>query len=243
MFDAETTYWWFQALHDILIDALKHLPLPVEPCILDAGCGTGQNLVNIRQQIPSTVVGFDFSAHAIPFWQRRNLHTTCCASINEIPFPDNTFDVAMSIDVLESDAVNEQLAYAELWRVTKPGGYIILNVPAYPWLMTEEHHQAVHASRRYIRKTLKMLLQQQPVDIFRLTHVFASVFPAVAGYRLCLRAFDHAPTAENRSEIRPLPGMINKALYGIMCVEALILKQIDLPFGSSIMAVVSKNAR
>ena len=101
------------------------------------------------------------------------MHRSAIASINEIPYADDTFDAVTSIDVLESDAVDEVRAVAELWRVTKPGGLIVLVVPAYRWLLTEQHHRAVHASRRYTRREAVALLRRHPVDILRSTHIFA----------------------------------------------------------------------
>lgn len=160
LFDFETSYWWYHGLHGVILDELRALDLPVNARILDAGCGTGGNLANLQAQSGNRGYGFDFSPHASAFWDRRRLERVSRASINEIPFADGAFDAVMSIDVLESDAVDEARACAELWRVTKPGGYLMLVVPAYDWLLTEEHHRAVHASRRYSRRRVAALLER-----------------------------------------------------------------------------------
>ena len=172
LYHFETFYWWYKGLHGILLDQLRSLNLAAGATILDAGCGTGKNLSNI-QQCSYKAFGFDFAAQASEFWKERGLERACLASINDIPFADESFEAVMSIDVLESDAVDERSACAELWRVTKPGGYMLLVVPAYKWLLTEEHHRAVHASRRYSRGEAVALLQQHPVEIMRSTHFFA----------------------------------------------------------------------
>jgi SAM-dependent methyltransferase len=241
LFEFESSYWWYRSLHYILVDTLRKVGIRAEHKVLDAGCGTGQNLVNVGIQIsPGGAYGFDLSAAAAPFWAKRSLHRVCLASINEIPFPSETFDAAMSVDVLECDAVGEDKAYGELCRVVKPGGYIILVVPAYDWLMTPEHHEAVHASRRYSRRRLTALILKQPVDLIRMTHLYASLLPAVAAYRLVLKYLAPRPDGPPRSELKPIHPAVNKLLMSIMGVERRLLQRWDLPFGSSIMAVARK---
>jgi ubiquinone/menaquinone biosynthesis C-methylase UbiE len=239
MYEYETSYWWYRGLHSILVDTLRALELPPDARILDMGCGTGQNAVNLERQLSRRVYAFDFSQDAARFWSRRGLDRASIASINETPYADNTFDVAMTIDVLESDAVDEARAIGELWRVVKPGGYLVLTVPAYKWLLTEEHHRAVHASRRYSRTDVVTLLRRRQVRVLYTTHLFASVFPAVAAYRLLLQKLTRAPE-QPRSELRPLPPGVNTVLSGVMDAERRLLKSTTLPFGSSILAVAQK---
>ncbi len=240
LYTFETDYWWYRSLHAVLLDVFRALDLPPGARVLDMGCGTGQNAVNLARHITPNVFAFDISPHAAPFWKQRRLHRACLASINEAPYPKNAFDAVVSVDVLESDAVNEAAAIGEMWRVVKPGGYLVLVVPAYRWLLTEEHHRAVHASRRYSRQDVITLLERQPVRLIRTTHVFATLFPAIAVYRLALQRFGHVPQAQPRSELKPLPGPINEILFRITDVERRVLKRADLPFGSSILAVAQK---
>lgn len=240
LFEFESSYWWYRSLHAVLVETLLALGLNSDATILDAGCGTGQNLVNIRERVTNRTCGFDLASEAAPFWAKRGLSRVCRASINEIPFSDRSFDAAVSVDVLECDAVNEQKAYAELWRVVKPNGYLILVVPAYDWLMTPEHHKAVRASRRYSRRKLAGLLRQRPVELVRMTHVFASLLPLVAAYRLALRHFKSDSDGAPRSELHPMHPLLNNSLIGVMSLERRLLRRWDLPFGSSIMAVARK---
>lgn len=241
LFEFESSYWWYRSLHSILINTLRDSGVDARSKVLDAGCGTGQSLVNVSEKIaPEGVYGFDAAVAAAPFWAKRNLRSVCLASINEIPFPSDTFDAAMSVDVFECDAVGEDRAYGELWRVVKPGGYIILVVPAYDWLMSPEHHKAVHASRRYSRTRLAALIQKRPIELVRMTHLFASLLPAVAVYRLFLKYLAPRPDGPPRSELRAMHPAANKFLSGVMSVERQLVRKCDLPFGSSIMAVARK---
>lgn len=240
LFELEPLYWWFRGLHLILLDTLRSVGLGQHEPVLDAGCGTGQNLVNIGRQITSTAYGFDVSSEAALFCKKRGLTNVCRASINDMPFAPATFAAVVSVDVFECDSVLEDQAYEEIWRVLRPGGYMVLVVPAYEWLMTPEHHKAVHASRRYTKSRLAALLRKRPVELLRITHLFASLFPAVAAYRLGLRLAPGDSDGPPRSELKPMHPALNSLLFNIVKAERQFLKLGNLPFGSSIMAVARK---
>jgi len=240
LFENEASYWWFRSLHSVLLDTVNDLGLGPDDSILDAGCGTGQNLVNMTRQVTNRAYGFDLAAEAAPFWSRRGLQTVCRASVNDIPFADDTFNAVISVDVLECDAVDETRAYHEMWRVLKKGGHLILLVPAYDWLMTKDHHRAVGASRRYSRSRLQAVLRTRPVTLIRMTHLFGALLPAIAAYRLTLSYFPRHKAGPPTSEIQPLPPVVNETLFRIMGFERRFLRRWDLPFGSSILAVVRK---
>lgn len=240
LFELEPLYWWFRGLHLILLDTLHALGLESHEPVLDAGCGTGQNLVNIGRQVTSSAYGFDVSSEAALLCKKRGLTNICRASINDIPFAPDTFAAVVSVDVFECDSVLEDQAYGEIWRVLKPGGYMVLVVPAYQWLMTPEHHKAVHASRRYSKSRLAALLRKRSVEVIRMTHLFASLFPAVAVYRLGLRLAAGDSEGPPRSELKPMHPALNSLLFSIVKAERQFLRLGNLPFGSSILAVARK---
>ncbi len=240
LFNFETFYWWYRSLHLILLDTLNSLDLPADAAVLDAGCGTGQNLANIKERVTTSAYGFDMSPFAAAYWKKRGVDRACVASINEIPFASNSFDVVVSVDVLECEAVVEKKAYREMWRVLKSGGYMVLVVPAYDWLLSEEHHRAVQAVRRYSKEKLRHLLSTQPSQLLRITHLFGSVLPAVACYRYAERFSSRESDGQPRSELRPLNPLLNSLLFGLVNVERHLLRKLDIPFGSSIMATARK---
>jgi SAM-dependent methyltransferase len=142
--------------------------------------------------------------------------------------------------VLECEAVDEHRAVREATRVLKPGGLLLLWLPAYQFLMTPEHHKAVGAVRRYDKAGIRTLLDGEPLRIIRMTHVFAALFPAIAAFRLAVRALPRNDDQAPRSELNPLPGAVNGLLTWIMTVERRVLRYVDLPFGSSILTVCRK---
>lgn len=239
LFELETSYWWFRGLRSMLVRTLKELGVGPSARLLDAGCGTGKTVATLREQVTPLSVGFDLAEDATPYWRARELTGVSRASINAIPFRQDSFDAVVCVNVLECEQVEERQAYRELWRVAKPGGLIVLVVAAYPWLMNASHHQAVGACRRYTKATLRSLLQQTPGQVLRLTHLFPTTFPLIAGSRLLQRMTNPQPEAF-RSDIRPLPRVINESLTRMTVLESRLLSKTDFPFGSSLMAVVRK---
>jgi ubiquinone/menaquinone biosynthesis C-methylase UbiE len=223
-----------------LLDTLKSLGLSPAAKVLDAGCGTGQNLANILDAITSDAYGFDISEYAAAFWKRRNLEKTCLASIDEMPFASESFQAVVSVDVLECEEVDEERAFNEIWRVLSPGGYMVLVVPAYHWLIDKEHHKAVGAVRRYSKNRLLEILTKYPMQLIRITHLFGSVLPAVAGYRFTGNLLTRNRTDQPRSDLKPLNPILNDILFKLVNMERMLLRKLNVPFGSSIMTVARK---
>jgi SAM-dependent methyltransferase len=240
LYEHEAGHWWFAGLRVLMLDCLRTMGIGQSSLVLDAGCGTGMLLQDVQAQLGSRVIGFDSSHHATEFWPRRGVQAACRASVNEIPFRTGVFDAAVCVDVLECEDAKPVEAYRELCRVVRPGGTIVLVVPAYRWLYSDAHHRAVHAVRRYTRPALRSLLSGGPVTVRRLTHLFPSFLPAIAARRFWERLA--ASSSPPRSEIGPIPPWLNRACMGLLGMERRLLRFGDLPFGSSILAVVQKQA-
>lgn len=237
LFSLEQDYWWFRALRAVLADAQGAAGLPTNARVLDAGCGTGM-LAAALQRSGARVFAFDRAAEASHYWSRRGLTTACRGSVNEIPFGSDTFDAVFAVDLLECDGVEEQQACVELLRVVRPGGYVFLVVPAYDWLMSPEHHRAVHASRRYTRSRITAALTAMPARVVRATHLFMTVFPPIAVYRVWRSL--QGPTAIPRSELRAMSPWVDTLLFALTDWERVLLRRVDLPIGSSILVVLHR---
>ena len=239
-FSVEADHWWFKGLRCTLMDVVKRLNLSTADRILDAGCGTGMNLQTLRRLVSEHVIGFDLSPHAARFWPARALRDMCRASVNEIPYRDDVFAAALCVTVLEGEAVDERAAIRELCRVVRPGGHIIVVVSAYQWLMDGMHDVAVHTNRRYTRRRLRELASLAPLQVVRSTYLFPSVFPAIAGWRLLRKVFDRYGKRTPRSDVGPVPSVLNAALFRLVDFERSVLHNVNFPFGSSILAVLRK---
>jgi len=239
-YQLESSYWWFKGQRDILVDSIMRSQSTISGPILDAGCGTGMNLETITKLLSPHSVGFDISEWALPFLQQRDLtNRVCQASINEIPFPDDHFEISFSLGVFECEEVNEERAFSEIWRVTQPGGLIILVVSAYQWLLAP-HDKPIHAVRRYNRASLTKLITSKPVLIRRITNLYPSLFPLIVATRLINNWTDSNDDMPQESDLRPLPNLLNQILYQIVNIERYLLRHVDFPFGSSLLAIVRK---
>lgn len=240
LYALETDYWWFRNLHDVLCDILAR-EIPQGGTLLDAGSGTGGLLRRLQQM--GAGYGFDLSADASYFWAERGVkRQSVRANINELPYPDNCFDAVVSVDILECDGVYDLQAYHELVRAAKPGGIIIIVVPAYQWMMTRGHHTAVHAVRRYNKASVRALAEGAPLTVERVTHFFAALFPIVGGVRLWHRWQERRGEVEIKSELEPLSPLVNKTLYTLTNLERYALRYANMPFGSSLIMVARKHS-
>jgi len=155
---AEERMWWYRAAHARLIDALAERPGADGP-LLDAGCGTGGFLARLATAFPARpLFGLEYNPVAAARAARKSGAAVCAGTVNALPFPDATFGAVVSVDVLCHMAVQEAAALAECRRVLRPGGTLLLNLPAYDWLKSA-HDARVHTARRYTAGGITRTLQ------------------------------------------------------------------------------------
>ncbi len=240
LFELEERHWWFVGMRKI-VAALLDGALPAEPLrVLDAGCGTGLMLSWLRRYAgEGQIYGLDYSAAALRFSARRGERLLVQGSIAAIPFPDACFDLVTSFDVLDSFAAQDAGApCGELARVLKPGGALLVRVPAYQFLYGR-HDRAVHTKHRYTAAEMKRRLEHEGLTVVRLTYANTLLFPVAVVWRMLTRA-EHG---EPQSDVRPLPGLIrwlNSVLVGLLTLEAASLRVLRLPIGLSMMALARK---
>lgn len=243
MYRAEDRLWWYLALRRQVVAALGLERAPLAsgkplPRILDAGCGTGGMAARLRPY--GHVFGIDLAPYAVAVCREgRGLRETAVASITELPFPANSFDYAVSLDVIsDAGTGNDALAVAELARVLRPGGCACLNLPAYRWL-AGEHDVAVETKRRYTRGEVRDLLTASGFVIERLTYWNCALLPLVAASRAASRLRGRSAGAA-RSDVTVPAAPINATLGTIARLEGEVLRRVDLPTGSSLLAVARK---
>jgi len=240
MYSLENTYWWFQGRKEIVLRILrKHTPLGRTPLrVLDVGCGTGLLLQAIRTW--ADPVGIDFSHLAMGYCTRRGIDHLTCGRVEALPFRGEAFDLLLALDLLEH--VDDDAALMrELWRVCRPGGHLLITVPAYSFLWSE-HDEALHHFRRYSRASLRRTIATTPFRIVRFTNAISLMLPPIAAFRLAQKTFkpdhDHRP----KTHLIRLPRPLNRFLISLLRLEARLLERINFPYGVSLLALLHKPA-
>ena len=156
----EDRMWWFTAMHANLLaaaqrSAIDRLHLP----ILDAGCGTGGFLSRLAvKYCSSAVIGLDLDLRACTRAAVKSARPVCAGSINDLPFANNALAVIFSADVLCHEGVDEHRALRQFHRCLCQNGWLILNLPAYRWMLSR-HDSAVSNVRRYTATGLRRVLK------------------------------------------------------------------------------------
>jgi SAM-dependent methyltransferase len=150
MYAMEDGHWWFRGRRAVLWSLLDHALPPHPARVLDAGCGTGRNVVEFAPL--GDVTGIEPSASAVEFCHRRGLTNVREATVESLPFPGDSFDLLFALDVLEH-LDDDVTGMRELRRVAAPGAWFVATVPAYRWLWSQ-HDDVHHHRRRYTRPQL-----------------------------------------------------------------------------------------
>ena len=233
MYHQEEVHWWFRGRRDVIWALIGRAGLPPSPRLLDAGCGTGRNLVEFGALGPAT--GVDPSADAVAFCHDRGLADVQVAGLEALPFDDGRFDLLLACDVLEHVADNAG-ALGELWRVAAPGAALVLTVPAYQWLWTD-HDVALHHLRRYTRRPLCRLVVEAGWRPVQATYFNSLLLPVVAAARLAARRSNRP----GRTDLGRTPAGLNGALELPLRLEAAAIRRgARLPAGVSVGMVCTK---
>lgn len=231
MYDAEDRQWWYAGMRAISLALLRPV-LADGGRILDAGCGTGRNLVEFAGW--ARPVGVDLSEEAIRFCRERGV-AAARGRLQALPFPDASFDAVTSFDVLYHRWIeDDQAAVAELARVLRPGGVLLVRVPALKMLWGA-HDAAVHSRHRYTTAEVRTLLSGRGLTVLRATYANTLLFPLLALRRLADRV-----TGREGSDVGFLPAPLEWAFGTLLRTEARVLRHVSFPVGASVFALARK---
>ncbi len=233
---AEARHFWFRGLRRNARGLLA-ARLPADARIIDCGTGTGYNLEWLGQYgwaagIERSLTGLKFASAS----HRRVARATVAA----LPFPDATFDLATSFDVLYSVPDDDEArAFLEMWRVLKPGGLALVNVAALD-ILTGSHSVLTMEVRRYTRARLRARFKRAGFRILRMTYANMSTLPLTLGVRLAQRVTG-AASEPDAGELQTPNAFINESLNVLLAAEGwLIARGVSLPIGSSLMCLAQK---
>jgi SAM-dependent methyltransferase len=229
---AEDRHWWYRGRRTVLERVIDDLALAPGARILDAGCGSGRNMVELARR--GTVTGIEVSQASVVLARERDVGEVIAGSVLEMPFADHSFDLAVTLDVIEH--LQDDLgALRELRRTVSAGGVLLVTVPAYQWLWSG-HDEVNHHQRRYTRRSLQRVAEQAGWTQVRTTYFNSLLLPVAIMLRV-LERVSTKPT-ESSLDLWVPPQPLNWLLERPLALEAaLIGRSGRIPAGLSLLAV------
>jgi SAM-dependent methyltransferase len=230
--EVEDQHWWYRGRRTVLDGVIAGLGLPAGARILDAGCGSGRNMIELARHGP--VTGIELSEPSVALARAREVGQVISGSVLELPFAADSFDLAVSLDVIEH-LEDDLRALRELRRTVAPGGALLLTVPAYQWLWSG-HDVINHHHRRYTRRTLRDVAERAGWQQVRTTYFNSLLLPVA----IMLRALDrlNTKTTESSLDLWVPPQPLNWLLERPLAIEAALIQRGGrIPAGLSLLAV------
>ena len=244
--DVEDEHFWFVARNRVLAAALSTMPITALPVssILEVGCGTGNTLRVLQAAFPSaTVVGIDAFLAGLRMARERSGSLLVQGRIERLPFR-RPFDLIGAFDVLEH--IEDDLSALGYLRETlRPGGSLVLTVPAGPGLWSRIDDES-HHWRRYAPRQLRDRLVASGFRIEYQTHFMTGIYPLMWLARRASALRDLARPRGNGSgsalarELTVAPGL-NQSLRWLLAPEAAwVARHRRLPFGTSLLVIARR---
>jgi SAM-dependent methyltransferase len=228
-------HWWYRGRRRIIRAELEQLALPPNARVLDAGCGSGRTLEELRPF--GEVSGIELSPDAAAVAQRRGEFDVRIGRLEQLPWEAATFDLITCLDVIEHTP-DDRLTLSELRRVTKRGGWLLVTVPAYQALWSQ-HDEANHHYRRYGRRTLCAAATDAGWRVERLTSFNSLLLAPAAAVRLAQRRRGRNGNGDYTPDVQIGPAWLNGVLERPLHAEARWLSRgHTLPAGLSLLAVL-----
>lgn len=237
MIAADDRHWWYRGRRQIVMGAIERLAPPGDARILDAGCGSGRTLDELARW--GRVSGLDREPAGVAAARSRGHTDVRLGAVEELPWPNATFDLVTCLDVIEHTP-DDLRTLTELRRVTRPGGHLLVTVPAYPRLWSA-HDVACSHYRRYTRDSLRAASGAAGWQALVETSFNAMLLAPIALVRWAER---QRRTAPERSDLELTPGVLGPLLELPLRIEAALLRRgVRLPVGVSLLAVLRNPER
>jgi SAM-dependent methyltransferase len=237
----EDKHWWFIGRRHILDKVIRQLKLPENAKILEAGCGTGGNLQMLARH--GQVEAMELEETAREFANKRQVTAVRYGSLPDIiPFENEKYDLIVAFDVIEH--IDDDVTALEALRNhLKPGGWLVLTVPAFQFLWS--HHDDInHHRRRYRLKGLQQVVRKADFAVHYSSYFNTFLFPLVTAVRTLQKLLRIDKKSKNKSQISSdltLPSEpVNKFLSILFAQERHLISKFRLPFGVSALLVGQK---
>lgn len=237
----EEDNWWFVARRDIVYKLFRACNLPKDKAILEIGCSGGPLIKQMNEDGYKQVYGIDISAKAIELAKARGIRNVEVMDGTSPAFAPATFDLIIASDVLEH--IEQAQEALQNWHtLLKPGGRIIIFVPAFPFLWSG-HDVVNHHFRRYTEKGLIADMQKSAFTIQRSGYWNSILFVPT----WLVRMFQKLKTVDGekinkKGQLLELPAIFNRLLIGMLKLENKYVMRFKSPAGVSVFVIAEKNA-
>jgi SAM-dependent methyltransferase len=231
----EDDQWWFRARRDIICHLVGGLGLNPASAILEVGCSTGPLLAALGEAGYDAASGIDISSEAIAQAKQRGLNTVQQMDAAQLEFADQSFDLVIASDVLEH-IEQDRAAILEWKRVLKPGGSLLIFVPAFD-LLWSRHDEANHHIRRYSASRLRRIIGDAELAIERISYWnLLLTLPAIV-LAAITRLLPTRQSVSATGRLVRMPGAANELLFRLVWLENQILHRMNFVFGTSIFVI------
>jgi SAM-dependent methyltransferase len=235
---ASDSHFWFHGFRRFISSVLAEVASGrTDLRIVDCGCGVGQNLPMLARH--GRAVGLELEPLAAAAGREFGL-PIACADITRIPFADNSFDLAVSFDVMQV-LEPDMAAVREMARIVRPGGRVVLTVAAFD-VLSGDHAEVWNEHRRYTPRTARELVQSAGLTVERMSFAFASLFPLMLAVRATQRLVRPFRSTPSHSDMDVPWAPVNTALMVLLDAEAALSEVMSMPFGTSLIVVGRKPA-
>jgi SAM-dependent methyltransferase len=230
----DSTHWWYRARREILADYLKRYGgLPADARILEIGCGTGHNLPMLARFGAVEAIEIDDAARAIASerlgWPVANAPLPGLAGVER-----GAYDLIAVLDVIEH--IEEDVAaLGAMADCLKPGGKILIAVPAHQW-MWSAHDVVNHHHRRYSKATLGAAIARAGLRHNGLRWFNSLLFPVAVAARFAGKLM-----GKEDSDDSPPPKPINATFETVFGLERHLVGRVPLPWGLSLITLASRD--
>jgi SAM-dependent methyltransferase len=233
------SYWWLAGKYEIIMDCIAHtLPVGGQWAVLDAGCGPGNMLDRLSSR--GTVTGSDLSLPALSFCRSRGYQRLMLSRLDALPLKEQDFDLVTAIDVLEH-IPDDAAGLREIHRVLRPGGTVVLTVPAFQ-VLWGDHDDIYGHYRRYRVSQVAALMAATGFEVIKLSYFQPLFFLPLLLFRRwkkLTRGGSNRPIEQRDDFVAIGPGL-NRLLTRVLAAEKYVLRRFAFPFGVTLVCVGRK---
>jgi SAM-dependent methyltransferase len=240
----EDKHWWFAGRTRALLAMLDRVLPGRDLRLLDVGCGAGNMIHHLSRY--GQVKGLEVDPRPVAVARGRGYDVDQGDAAGGLVYAEASFDAVTALDVIEHNHDDGSIL-REMVRVLKPGGHAVITVPAFMWLWSHNDDINAHV-RRYTARELRRKLLAAGFHVRRISYNNFFVFPLAAVLILLRRgsqarpklASHHLSRDEYQVEMEPVSPPLNALLSGVGWLEAQLLRWVNLPVGTSIIAIAEK---